>query len=210
MKKGVFITFEGGDGSGKSTLSKAIYEMLIQNKHPALLTREPGGTPFAEEVRALFLEGNFHLSSRSELLAVLAARSDHVDKVIRPALEMGKFVLCDRFIDSTVVYQGYAAHKDVDEVRSIALSAVPLVPELTFLLDLEIDATEPRRKKRGGGERDAMELKERTFHEKTREGFLREAQLHPERIVILDGSLPPNQLLLLAWQEIESRFLCRG
>lgn len=207
MKKGLFITFEGGDGSGKSTLSKALYETLRQKNYATILTREPGGTPFAEKVRSLFLEGGFHLSSRSELLAVLAARSDHVDKVIAPALSRGDVVLCDRFIDSTVVYQGYAAHQDALKVQEMAFLAVPLMPDLTFVLDLEVVASEPRRKKRGGGELDKMEQQERDFHERTRAGFIEMARLNPQRIVLLDASLPIETLLSSVWHEVEIRFL---
>lgn len=210
MTRGFFCTFEGGDGSGKSTLARLLLEKLSQKNCRALLTREPGGTPFAEQVRKLFLEGGFHLSSRTELLAVLAARSDHVAKVIEPALDCGDVVLCDRFLDSTIVYQGYAAHQDPELVMKIATQAVPLIPDLTFLLDIDVQSSEPRRKKRGGGERDKMEQQERDFHERTRVGFLELAQKTPERIVILDATYSEEILFQRAWEVLEPLLLKKG
>lgn len=202
MTKGLFLTFEGGEGSGKSTLAKALYERLVLEGYAVLLTREPGGTAFAEKVRELFLEQKYMLSPRTELLAVLSARSDHVEKVIRPAIEKGMIVLSDRFIDSTVVYQGYAVSEDSQAVLRIALEAVSLLPDLTFLLDVDIGQTTTRRKQRGGGDQDKMEQQQDVFHQKVRLGFIEQAKAFSDRIVVLDAALSVDALLEKALEKL--------
>jgi dTMP kinase len=185
--KGLFITFEGGDGSGKSTLIQALFEELRRGGYDVLLTREPGGTPFAEKVRSLILVEGKEVSSKTELLLILAARNDHLEKVIFPSLERGTVVLCDRFVDSTVVYQGFAAGHDAEEVEALANEIIPHTPDCTFLLDLPLHESIKRRGERKGVVDDKMELKDSSFHEQVRVGFLAVAKKHPERIHILDA-----------------------
>jgi len=185
--KGLFITFEGGDGSGKSTLIVALFHELQRQGFDALVTREPGGTPFAEKVRHLVLVEGKEVSSKTELLLVLAGRNDHVEKVIMPALERGAIVLCDRFLDSTIVYQGYAVGHDMDEVEKLARQVVPLIPDCTFLLDISTDESMKRRSGRKEENPDKMERKDRVFHDQVRLGFLSLAERYPKRIVVLDA-----------------------
>ena len=184
--KGFFVTFEGGDGSGKSTLMYTLSEALQKAGHDVVVTREPGGTAFSEKVRSLLLiEGN-EISAKTELLLVLAARNEHMEKVILPALQKGCVVLCDRFVDSTVVYQGYAAGHDPAAVEAMANEIIPRLPDCTFLLDLPVEESVQRRKGRDAVI-DKMEQKDCAFHEEVRRGFLAVAKAHPERICILDA-----------------------
>lgn len=191
---GLFITFEGGDGSGKSTLAKAVLNELQRRGYEVLLTREPGGTELAEAIRKLFLSDTYPHSPRTELLLVLAARNDHVEKVIQPALDRGAIVLCDRFIDSTVVYQGYATVQNIDEIESLALQAVPLLPDQTFLLDIPLQESVVRRKRRASEALDKIEKQKEEFHERVRQGFLEHAKKYPKRIVSLDSMKSVSEL----------------
>lgn len=203
MKKGFFITFEGGDGSGKSTLIKTLFETLQQQGHEVLVTREPGGTLCAEHIRTLILEEGKEISSKTELLLVLAARNDHVEKVIQPALERGAIVLCDRFIDSTVVYQGYAAGQNMQEVELLARTVVPLLPDCTLLLDIPVSEGVKRREKRKQVAIDKMEKRDLVFHEQVRSGFLALAKSHHERIVVLDARESVEMLFQKAFDHVK-------
>lgn len=185
--KGLFITFEGGDGSGKSTLITALFHELRKRGLDVLVTREPGGTTFAEKVRTLILVEGKEISPKTELLLFLAGRNDHVEKVILPALERGTIVLCDRFVDSTVVYQGYAAGHEAAEVERMARQVIPLSPDCTFLLDISIDEGVKRRQGRREESLDTMEQRDLAFHDRVRLGFLSLAEKYPERICVLDA-----------------------
>jgi len=207
---GLFITFEGGDGSGKSTLIKALFKELQKLGYDVLLTREPGGTSFAEKVRSLILVEGREVSAKTELLLILAGRNDHVEKVILPALERGAIVLCDRFVDSTVVYQGFAAGQDANEVEGLASEIIPHIPDCTFLLDLPLHESLKRRGRRQEESEyqkqdkldDKMERKDTSFHERVRLGFLAVANNHPERIHVLDAREPVEILLQQALESI--------
>jgi len=166
----MLVTIEGGEGSGKTTLI-AYLEGLLQDKGISYVsTREPGGTPLGERVRDLFLDRKLHVHRMSELFLILAARAQHVQDVICPALDRGDVVICDRFNDSTVAYQGYGRGLDIDLVKSMCLVACDhIVPDLTFWLDVP---SEVGFKRVQGRPFDRMEVEEASFHERVRQGFL--------------------------------------
>ena len=196
MRQGMFITVEGGEGSGKSSLLQHCSQWLAQHGVPHIQTREPGGTPVAEELRALLLhahKGNGMLPL-TELLIILAARLEHVEKVISPALCAGTTVLCDRFIDSTMAYQAYGRGCPPERVWDLCIDIVPLLPDLTLYLDVSPATALPRVEHRQHGVRDRLEAESMHFHERVREGFLTMARRCTDRIVILDASAPPEVL----------------
>jgi dTMP kinase len=188
----VFISFEGGEGAGKSTLIQRIYEECLTKKKPVLLTRAPGGTMTGELIRHLLLHHDEKdISSRCELFLFLADRAQHVEQVIRPALKEGKIVLCDRFNDSTVAYQGGARGFDPDWVRKLSLFATDnLEPDLTLYLD--IDPHEGL--KRVQRSKDRIEKEDLSFHEKIRSAYLEIAKKEPKRFHVLDASQSPDDV----------------
>ena len=196
MERGVFITFEGIEGSGKSSVARAVAEAFEKAALPVLLTREPGGAPVPEAIRRGLLDpAHAGLSARAELLLYLASRAQLVEEVIRPALEGGTSVLCDRFMDASVAYQGWArglGEKLVEELNAFAVGDA--VPDRTYLLDLGVAegfARGPeRREAEGERRRDRLELEDRAFHERVREGYLRIARREPGRFVLIDATEP--------------------
>ena len=186
----MFITFEGGDGAGKSTVIARVKESLEKVGKQVVLTREPGGVPLGEEIRALLLESKTSVSIMAELLLFLASRAQHVEEKIKPALASGKIVLCDRFTDSTLAYQGYARELGIAALLPICkLASGGLEPNLTLYLDLD-PAVGLARAKSG----DRMEGEAREFHEKVRKGFLKLAEMYPERIHKIDASKTPDEV----------------
>ena len=187
--KGKFITFEGADGGGKSTQVQLAAAWLQQRGYEVVTTREPGGTVLAEKVRELVLDPNLPLNSTSQSLLYLAARSEHVEKVIRPALETGKIVLCDRFSDSTLVYQGLALGKELAELTVLqqlcSFATAGLEPDLTIVLDGRPEVLAKRRELRGVTDR--YEQQGLDFQHKLRDGFLTLAKAEPERIKVLNA-----------------------
>ena len=187
--KGKFRTFEGADGGGKSTQVQLVATWLQQRGYEVVTTREPGGTVLAEKVRELVLDPALPLNSTSQSLLYLAARSEHVEKVIRPALAAGKIVLCDRFSDSTLVYQGLAVGKAWDEVvellRLCSFATAGLEPDLTLVLDGRPEELAKRRELRGVTDR--YEQQGLDFQHKLRDGFLTLAKAEPERIKVLNA-----------------------
>ena len=187
-RRGRLITFEGGEGAGKSTQIEHLAEALRGAGSDPLVTREPGGTPGAEQIRALLLEGApDRWLPLTEVLLLLAARHDHVVRRIAPALTAGRWVLCDRFIDSTRVYQGIAGAVDqavIDRLHGTVLR--DLSPDLTVILDIPVELGLARRAKAAGRHR--YEQMNRTFHERVREGFLAIARAEPERCAVVDAS----------------------
>lgn len=187
--KGKFITFEGADGGGKSTQVQLAATWLRQKGYEVVTTREPGGTVLAEKVRELVLDPALPLNTTSQTLLYLAARSEHVEKVIRPALAAGKIVLCDRFSDSTLVYQGLAVGKAWDEVvellRLCCFATAGLGPDLTLVLDGRPEVLATRREQRGVTDR--YEEQGLDFQHKLRDGFLTLAKAEPERIKVLNA-----------------------
>ena len=189
--RGKFITFEGGEGCGKSTQSRLLVETLRAEGRTVVATREPGGSPGAEIIRALLVEGEpGRWDALTEMLLLTAARRDHVENTIRPALDAGSWVVCDRFIDSTIAYQGYGGGVDLGFIARVSSAVVSAVrPDLTIVLDIPVDLGLARAKDRAGGE-DRFERKGTEFHRRLRNGFLEIAMAEPERCVVLSGETP--------------------
>lgn len=190
MNGGRFITFEGMDGSGKSTQARLLADRLTAAGHDVVLTREPGGSPGAEEIRRLLVEGDpDRWSPETEILLFTAARRDHLEKTIRPALARGAIVVSDRFADSTRVYQG-AARGDLRElVDRLHRAVIGTEPDLTFVIDMPPEAALARGLARSSGE-DRFEDMGLAFQEKLRAGFVELARQSPERCRLIDGQGP--------------------
>jgi len=195
---GRFIVFEGGEGSGKSTVARAVAERLQAEGRTVVLTREPGGTPAGEQIRALLHEP---LSPWAELFAFLAARAELVERVIRPALGRGEIVICDRFAPSTFAYQVHARGLDAVVVRTANRAATGgLEPDLVVYLDLDPAAGLAR--KQGEGAAIATGLEGLAFHRKVREGYLLQARDDPARWAVIDASLPAGRVAELACERV--------
>lgn len=193
-RKGLFITFEGGEGSGKTSLIESLASFFQEQNLSFLKTREPGGTPLSEEIRPLILHKE--MSSYTELALYLAARAEHVDKVLIPALKDGKIILCDRFNDSTLAYQGSARKLDINTVKSLCtFFSQNLNPEITFYLDIDPKIGLKRASHSG---LDRLEKEKLDFHQTIRESFLEMAKKEKERFFIIDGSLSKEKVLDLA------------
>jgi len=192
--KGKFITFEGPEGSGKSTQMEMLHSYLLKKGYDCIKTHEPGGTGVGEMIRKIVLGArDQNIADHAELLLMLADRAQHTAEVILPGLNAGKIVLCDRYNDSTVAYQGYGRGLDLEEVRRLCdYASLRLQPDLTFLLDVEVatglSRSEGRRKSAGKQEVDRFESAGRSFHEKVRAGYLSLAKDNPNRIVVLGPS----------------------
>ena len=187
MSKGLFISFEGADGSGKSTQYRIFAEYLKSLGFDVLMTREPGGTPISESIRSIILDpANTEMSDMTEALLFAASRAQLVSQVIRPAVEQGKIVLCDRFMDSSIAYQGYARGLG-DCVRIINEYAVQgMQPDITFFLDLKPE--DGRKRNTAAGKADRMEQQAIEFHEKVYEAYKSLAQIYKDRFVVIDAS----------------------
>lgn len=202
-RSGLFVAFEGGDGAGKSTQSGLLAAWLREQGVEVVQTREPGGTELGRALRELVLHGpDGSVSPRAEALIFAADRAHHVATVVRPALERGAVVLSDRYLDSSVAYQGAARQLGHDEVRALSLWAVMgLLPDLTVLLD--VPAAEGR--VRRGDVHDRLEREADTFHDRVRQGFLDLAQAEPDRYLVLDGTLPPAELATAVRERVATR-----
>lgn len=191
MPRGWFITFEGGEGTGKSTQIQLLAEHLRARGHAVTVTREPGGTPVAEATRAVLLDPALHPDGLSELFLLEAARHDLVGAVIRPAIDRGEVVLCDRYADSSTVYQGMV--RGVGEELTAELNATAtggLVPDLTIVFDLDHESAVGRalsRNARGDGSESRLDEEPETFHRLVREGFLSLAEREPERFRVVSA-----------------------
>ncbi|WP_025885576.1 dTMP kinase [Asaia prunellae] len=194
--KGLFITFEGGEGAGKSTQTRLLHAALSKLGHTVHLTREPGGSPGAEALRELILFSEAPLSQRAQVLAHMAARADHLDSLILPALARGESVICDRFHDSTLVYQGYGlargATRDLDFIRSVR-GLLACEPDLTILLDVPPELGAARVASRGG-KTDRYEQEAIAFHQRIAAGFDTLANEEPRRIRRIDASRTPDEV----------------
>jgi dTMP kinase len=194
--RGILITFEGIEGSGKSTQCAILAKELCSRGYRVIETREPGGTPLAEAARRLLLhpDCNEHVTPAAEACLVLAGRAQHVQHVIDPALKEGAVVLCDRFTESTLAYQGYGRGLDVEQLRTLNhLATGGLQPTLTLLFDLPVAAGLARRR-RAHEERNRLDREVNTFHERVRRGFLALAREEPGRIVIVDARVDPDHV----------------
>jgi dTMP kinase len=206
VPRGCFITLEGGEGAGKTTLARALSEALTARGLEIVLTREPGGTPNAEALRTLLVEGDpGRWSPVGETLLLYAAREDHVRRVIAPALERGVWVICDRFSDSTRAYQGVAGGLDTGHIDAIETAALgQFKPDLTLIADLPPEAGLARAAARGEAVT-RFEARSGAFHARLRQAFLAIAAAEPGRCAVLDASLPPEALAQAALEVIAQR-----
>jgi len=196
MKPGLFISFEGGEGSGKSVQAKLLVEMLAQRGREVVLTREPGGTAAGERIREIVLHAQeIALSPEAQVLLYSTARAQNVREVIRPAIEAGKIVIADRFYDSTLAYQGYGHGVPLDQIRDVTrLACGTLVPDRTFLLDIPVDIGLGRSGWRAQSKWDRFEVLDPAFHERVREGYLRLAAAEPRRWAVIKADRDEAQV----------------
>ncbi len=185
MSKGLFITFEGGDGCGKTTQINLLDEYLRSKGYKTLLTREPGSKGLGVKLREILLNYDGDVSPVCESFLFLADRAQHVDCIIKPALEEGTIVLCDRHTDSTVAYQGYGRGLDLAQIHNLnKIATSGLKPDLTIVLDVDVETSQ----KRVGSEKDRMESAGIEFFERVRKGFLEIAKQEPERVKVVDST----------------------
>ncbi|WP_292895633.1 dTMP kinase [Nitratireductor sp.] len=197
MSRGFFITFEGGEGAGKSTQITQLAASLREQGHDVMITREPGGSSGAEAVRHVLLSGAAEpFGPAMEAILFAAARSDHVEQVIRPAIERGTIVLCDRFLDSSRVYQGVTGNLDRDFMQSLERVTVnDMVPDLTLILDIDPEEGLRRANARRGTEApDRFEKEALATHRRRRKAFLEIAKAEPERCVVIDAAMPADRV----------------
>lgn len=201
MPKGLFITIEGGEGSGKTTLIASLIEKLKRQGRDAMTTREPGGIPIAEAIRSVLLaRENTAMDARTEALLYAAARRQHLAEKVIPALERGTAVICDRFVDSSLAYQGYARGLGIEEVAEINRFATDgWVPDLTLYLDVDPEVGLARISANGSREVNRLDVESLAFHRRVREGYRLVAERSPERIVTLDAARPADEVAEEAW-----------
>jgi len=202
--QGHFITLEGGEGSGKTTVLDIVYNELSALGYSVLTTREPGGIPIAEKIRDIILDPiNIQMEKKTEALLYAAARHQHLIEVISPALQRGKIVLCDRFIDSSLVYQGYARGIGMDEIMEINRFAISDVfPDLTLLFDIEPELGLARIEKNKHREKNRLDLEEINFHKKVYEGYQLLLNQDPKRIKQIDANKTINEVAQEAIEKI--------
>ena len=205
----LFITFEGGEGSGKSVQSKALYKKLSQSAIPALLTYEPGGTPYGNKIGRLlkWTEGT-DITPLTELLLFSASRAQLVTKVIQPSLASGKTVICDRYTDSTTAYQSYGRGLDLEMVKAINNTATQgLKPDLIVLLDIPVGEGLARKSVK---KQDRFEQEDIAFHQRVREGYLKLAANDPKRWVVIDATQPKTEIREIIWQRVNQLLSRQG
>jgi dTMP kinase len=206
--RGRLITFEGGEGTGKSTHSALSADRLKSLGIEVVRTREPGGSPGAEAIRHVLLSGAAKpLGPEAEAILFAAARDDHVRTTIEPALYRGAWVICDRFIDSTRVYQGSLGHVDLKFIRALERATIgDITPDLTVVLDVPADVGLARaHKRRGENATDRFEAESLAFHEELREAYRRAVRDEPERCILIDATLPKAEVAEKIWQAITER-----
>ena len=206
MTRGRFITLEGGEGAGKSTQARRLAEALRADGHEVVLTREPGGSPGAEALREVLVNGAAdRWTPTAEALLMYAARSDHLDRLIRPALARGAWVISDRFADSSRAYQGVAGGLDPDFIEALDRGVVGAdQPDRTLIFDQAASAGLARAAGRGAAEA-RFEGKGAAFHERLREGFVEIARAHPERCVMIDADAAPDDVFARIWSVVRER-----
>lgn len=198
----MFIAFEGGEGAGKSTQEALLADHLVAHGHEVVRTREPGGTPAGEAIRAIVLSPEYEgLDDRSEALLFAASRGEHVARVIRPALERGAVVVCDRYIDSSVAYQGAGRNLGTDVVRELSLWATnALLPDLTVVLDIDPEIGLARLHSR-----DRLEAQPLEYHQRVRQAFLDLAAAEPDRYIVVDATQDPNAMAARIREVVDTR-----
>lgn len=205
LKKGIFISLEGIEGTGKTTQARLLSERLVEKGYEVILTQEPGGTVIGNRIREiLLLPEHKEMSYMTELLLYNAARAQHLSEKIIPALNQGKVVITDRFTDSTVAYQGYGRGIDIQLIMSINnIATGGIKPHLTILFDLDVEVGLKRN--RGINKVDRLELEDIEFHKKVREGYLKIAEAEPDRIKTVDASLPLKDVSENVWEIVRWR-----
>ena len=204
LSRGTLVTLEGGEGSGKSSQANALATLMREHDYEVTITREPAGTKLGEIVKGIFQRG-VTVTPGAELLLFEAARAQHVQEVIRPALERGNVILCDRYTDSTLAYQGYGRGLSLDHLRAVNhIATGGLPPHFTILLDLPPEIGLARKNHEPLGDSIGKESLE--FHQRVRAGYLELAQREPKRMVVVDASLPEDQVTQATWQHLQ-RFL---
>ena len=205
----MFITFEGIEGCGKTTQVKRLGDHLTDLGIPPILTLEPGGTRICQDIRSILLDTkNKELSPLAELFLYAADRAQHVEEVIRPALSQGKWVVCDRFFDATMAYQGYAREQDISLIKILNEKACPgIKPDVTVLVDCPVEVGLERALMRNKvlqqEEQARFEKEKMAFHEAVRKGYLQIAEKEPERFVVVDGTLSIDELELAIFEHIK-------
>jgi dTMP kinase len=201
----MFITFEGPDGSGKTTQLRSLADFLCQHNYQVLTTREPGGTAISEQIRSILFDlKNTQMVPRTEILLFLASRAQLVEQVIRPYLAGGGVVLCDRYADSTLAYQGYGHQVNLDQLKIlIDFATGGLKPDLTLLLDLEVH--EGLRRREQGGNWNRLDAYTQAFHQRVRQGFLELAREEPQRWVTIEAGRPADQVQEAIRREVALR-----
>ena len=206
--KGYFVSFEGPDGAGKSTVLKEVLaEIAPQLKTQYLVTREPGGSKIAEKIRDIILDpANDKMDPKTEALLYAAARSQHVEEIIKPAINEGKVVFSDRFVDSSLAYQGQGRDLGIAKVKQINDFATDkLDPDLTFFLDIAPEIGLSRIKKLGPAQEDRLEQEDIAFHQKVYEGFLKVIKMYPDRFVVINATQPIDQVVKQVVTELKQR-----
>ena len=206
FKKGIFISFEGIEGTGKTTQAGFLSERLRDKGYDVFLTQEPGGTNIGNKIRKILLQlEHKEMSYMTELLLYNADRAQHLTEKILPALNAGKIVITDRFADSTVVYQGYGRGIDLSLIMSLdSIATGGIKPHLTILFDLDVETGLMRNK--GLNKVDRLELEDIEFHRRVRDGYLKIAKMEHKRIKIVDASKPPEHIREEVWKIINSNF----
>ena len=185
MSKGLFITFEGGDGCGKTTQIKLLDKYLREKGYETVLTREPGAKGLGEKIREILLNYDGDVSPRCESFLFLADRAQNIGCIVKPALAEGKIVICDRHTDSSVAYQGYGRGLDIEGIKELnSIATDGLVPDLTIVLDVDVETSQAR----VGTEKDRMESAGVEFFERVRQGYLEIAKKEPERVKVIDST----------------------
>jgi len=206
MTRGLFISFEGGEGSGKSLQAKRLADALQAKGRPVVHTREPGGTAAGERIREIVLHAQeIALSPEAQVLLYSTARAQNVREVIRPALEEGRLVVADRFFDSTIAYQGYGHGVSLDAIRDVtSLACGDVLPDRTFLLDIPVDVGLARSGWRAQSKWDRFEVLDEAFHQRVREGYLRMAASEPGRWIVLKADRDEGAIAADVWREVEA------
>lgn len=185
MNKGLFITFEGADGCGKTTQMNLLKDYLIQNGYEVVLTREPGAKGLGEQLREILLNYDGEVADKCESFLFLADRAQNIETIVIPSIKQGKIVLCDRHIDSTVAYQGYGRGLDLDEINYLNnIATGGIKPDLTYVFDVDVETSA----KRVGDEKDRMESAGQEFFNRVRNGYLELAKKEPQRIKVIDST----------------------
>lgn len=204
MKKGVFITFEGNEGSGKSIQVEILASHLREEGYKVVVTREPGGTRIGEHIRGITHDPeNVDLDPKTESYLMAAARAQHVEEVILPALKSGKIVICDRFLDSSLAYQGYGRNLGEETITSLNKLAIGNIkPDLTILLDVPIDIG-LRRRQNGRKRIDRLDLQQKDFYKRVDRGYKIIAEKYPKRYFVISAKKPIEAIAKIIWEKVK-------